>query len=150
MKEQAAASGYVAAAARKHKIPTVPLRTVAAGPLAKQFFTLPPATFVPCLRNSIRLAEAGPGVFKARSDAWAERRVKDVLASPGGAAEFIDCAPTDIREALMPDLRPTMRGLAGQAGTTLAVVDLKSLAQAGGILDALVAAGHQVRGPAWK
>ena len=150
MKETAGAGGYVAAAARTHKRSIVPLRTVRAGPLAKRFFATPPSAFVPCLRDSIALAEAGGGVFKARSDAWAQRRVKDVLAYPGGGADIVDCGPSDLREALNPDLRPTMRRLVREPGSTLAVVDLKALAQGGGILDNLKAAGYEVRGPAWN
>lgn len=150
MKEVSGASGYVRAAARTYKRPMVPLRSVALGPLAKRFFALPPSAFVPCLRDSIALAEAGSGVFKARSDAWAQRRVRDVLSYPGGSGDILHCGPPEIRDALAPDLRPTIRRLAGEPGTTLAVVDLKQLAETGGILDSLVAAGHRVRGPAWK
>jgi hypothetical protein len=35
-------------------------------------------------------------------------------------------------------------------GTTLAVVNLDTLARAGGLLDALRADGRQVDGPAWS
>jgi hypothetical protein len=51
---------------------------------------------------------------------------------------------------LKPDLRPTLRALAGEAGATVAVVDIRALAERGGVLDHLQASGFEVRGPAWR
>jgi len=47
-------------------------------------------------------------------------------------------------------LSGTVRGLLAQPKVTLAVISLDSLAQRGGVLDDLVAAGFDVRGPKWK
>lgn len=52
-----------------------------------------------------------------------------------------------VREA---SLSPAIRGLMNASQITLAVLLLDSLAKPGGVLDDLVAAGFDVRGPDWK
>jgi hypothetical protein len=149
IKETAGATGYVRTAAKTHKVRAVPVRTLKAAPVLRQLLAAPPSAFVPCLREAITMAEAGPAAITARSRAWAERRVKDVLASPA-TPDLARCVPPDTREMLKPDLRPTLRALAGEAGATVAVVDIRALAERGGVLDHLQASGFEVRGPAWR
>ena len=62
------ADEYVFRAVRKHKIKTVPLKTMTAKPLLQEFFKIPPQRFVPCLLDAVALVEAGPGTVKARSE----------------------------------------------------------------------------------
>lgn len=95
--------------------------------------------------------EARHEAVKARSAAWAARRVPDALAASADIGQRV-CWPKGsrfdaVREAA---LSPTMRGLLDKPQVTLAVVSLDSLAKRGGVLDDLVAAGFDVRGPRWK
>ena len=143
------ADRYVSKAVRKHKIKTVPLRTMKAKPLLQQFFELPPQKFVPCLLDSVALVEAGPGAIKARSDAWAERRVPEVIASPADKVHAT-CSGGSFGLLDPPNFSADMRRLLAQPQTTVAVLDLRTLARRGGVLDDLQAAGFDVQGPRWK
>ena len=149
MKETGGISGYVSEAVKTHKLKAVPIRTINAKSASKSFFATPPQAFVPCLIDAIALAEAGPGVFKARSDAWADRRVADVLASPADKG-FRTCIPGNLRQAFIPDMSFEVLRLMKQPQLTAAVVDLRTLAEPGGVLDDLTAAGYKVEGPSWK
>ena len=60
----------------------VPIERSKAKPLVKDLFASTPEEHLPCLEASIAMAEAGPAAVQARSDAWAARRVPEVLASP--------------------------------------------------------------------
>ncbi|HZH06635.1 MAG TPA: TraB/GumN family protein [Lautropia sp.] len=144
-----AAGDYVSRTVRKNKIKTVPITSFRANPVVKEFFAEPPKTFVPCLLASIALVEAGPGTIKRRSDAWAERRVPEVLASPVEPVNAT-CHPSSWGLVQHPDFRAQVRTLLAQPQLTVAVVELGSLARPGGVLDSLAAAGFDVRGPRWK
>jgi hypothetical protein len=105
---------------------------------------------VPCLIDSIAAAEAGPAAVQARSDAWAARRVKEVLASPAEGFHN-SCWPRGA--GIGPsrdDLVAQMRQLLREDKVTMAVLGLRSLAETGGILDQLQSAGYDIQGPAWK
>ena len=143
------ASEYVRKAVRKHKIRTVPVKTIAAKAVAKDFFATPPSDYVPCLLASVAVVEAGPGTMKARSDAWAQRRVPDVLASPADRLRDA-CIPPAFEGAVPANLSGQIAALMKQPQVTVAVVQLRSLAEPGGVLDDLVAAGFDVSGPKWK
>ena len=143
------ADQYVFRAVRKHKIKTVPLKTMTAKPLLQEYFKIPPQRFIPCLLGAVALAEAGPGTVKARSDAWAERRVPDVLASPADKVHAA-CSPRSFGMLGGPDFSLEMRQLMADPKLIVAVVDLRTLAAAGGVLDDLAAAGFQIQGPRWK
>lgn len=152
------ADAYVSRFVRKNKAKRVPTAQVGLKPLLNDFFGSAPRTHVPCLMDAVTRAEAGrAGVearfaaAQARSTAWAARRVADALAASAGIAKS-SCWPynsryDEIREAT---LSPTMRSLLARPQVTLAVVSLDSLAKPGGVLDDLVAAGFDVRGPRWK
>ena len=108
-----------------------------------------PAEYLPCLRQTITLAQSGSHAFHARSQAWAAARVVEVLASPMEQA-FRTCVPRSLRGASADELAGGVRNLPNTPGTTLAVIDLSALASSGGVLDQLVGAGFQVRGPSWR
>lgn len=143
------AADYVQRAVRKHKIKTVPITTIKAKSLAGDFFAAPPQMHVPCLLASVALLEAGPGAVKTRSDAWAERRVADVLASPAEKATD-SCSPKSWGILPLGDLKPRIRRLMSEPQLTVAVVSLGTLAEVGGVLDDLQAAGFNVQGPRWR
>jgi hypothetical protein len=143
------ANEYVRKAVKKHKIKTVPIASIKAKGVASDFFATPPQAYLPCLMDSVTLVEAGSGAVKARSDAWAQRRVRAVLASP--AERVIEsCMPPAFASAKPRNLPGQVRNLLDQKPITVAVIDLASLAKSGGVLDSLEKAGFDVRGPRWK
>jgi uncharacterized protein YbaP (TraB family) len=143
---------YVEKAIKKHKLkPAVdPIARSKAKPVVKDLFASQPQEHVPCLIDAITAAEAGPAAVQARSDAWAARRVPEVLASPADKV-FSTCWPAG--SGLGPEtgeLLADMRQLLGEDQVTVAVLGLRTLAEPGGILDGLKAAGFDIQGPAWK
>lgn len=142
---------YVRRVARKNKLKMVPLAQGDAKAMLAEFFATAPKSHVPCLMDAVALAEAGRGAVKARSDAWAKRRVPAALASVAGRMEQ-SCYPEGSRfeRARAKGLTGVVRALLAQPKVTIAVIPLDSLASRGGVLDDLVAAGFDVRGPAWK
>lgn len=143
------AGEYVEKTARKYKLKRVPITSYKAKPILRDFFASPPKNYVPCLLSAATLAEAGPGAVKAHSDAWAQRRVPDVLASPAEKAAET-CSPKNWGLIPNTDLRPQIRRLMTEPQLTVAVVSIGSLARPGGILDDLSAAGFEIQGPRWK
>jgi hypothetical protein len=141
--------GYVRKTVKKHKVKTVPIVTMKAKTVLNDFFETPPQSYVRCLVDSITVAEAGPGAVKARSDAWAERRVAAVLSSPADKV-YQTCSAVTLGFVPSANLSGQIRGLLSQPQLTVAVVNLRSLAAAGGVLDSLASAGFKVSGPAWK
>lgn len=146
------AAEYVARAVKKYDLPVAvdPITRGKAKPVVKDLFASSPEEHVPCLLDSIAAAEAGPAAVQARSDAWAARRVKEVLASPAEGFHN-SCWPHGA--GLGPsrdDLVAQMRGLLAEKGVTVAVLGLRTLAESGGILDSLQAAGYDIQGPEWK
>lgn len=140
---------FVRSAVRKYRIPLVPTRKAKMKPVIADIFAASPGEHGHCLRAAITLAEAGPAAFRERSSAWAQRQVANVLES--SAQHALDaCRPAAMRQQLTPDIRAAVTALLSRPGTTVAVVDLPLLARHRGILDQLVAAGFQVRGPVWN
>jgi uncharacterized protein YbaP (TraB family) len=140
---------FVEKAVRKHKVKTVPIRTMNAKPILNDFFKSPPQNYIPCLMSAVALVEAGPGAVKARSDAWAQRRVPEALGSPAEKTAAA-CHPSSWGIIPRPDLKPQIRKLMQEPQLTVAVVGLGSLAHPNGVLDDLSAAGFEVQGPRWK
>jgi uncharacterized protein YbaP (TraB family) len=146
------AAGFVSQAVKKYDLPVAvdPITKGKAKPVVKDLFASSPQEHVPCLLDSIAAAEAGPAAMQARSDAWAARRVKEVLASPADGYHD-SCWPHGA--GIGPsrdDLVAQMRQLLGEKGVTVAVLGLRSLAESDGILDSLQAAGYDIQGPEWK
>lgn len=141
---------YAASAARKHKLTeVVPIHRSKAKPVVKDLFASTPEEHLPCLEASLTLAEAGPAAVQARSDAWAARRVPEVLASPADPV-YERCWPSGIFAERNAELLPQMKQLLAEPQITVAVLGLRTLAERGGILDGLEAAGFDIQGPAWK
>lgn len=143
------ADDYVRRAIKQYKLTLVPIEKSKAKPLVKDLFSSTPQEHLPCLEASIAMAEAGPKAVQARSDAWAARRVPEVLASPADKFERV-CWPT--AEIIEPGANRTgeMKQLLAQPEVTVVVLSLRSLAESGGVLDGLAAAGFDIQGPAWK
>ncbi len=149
--EAEGASAFVSRAVRKYKLKSVPIAKHKAKGAAQDLFKGPPEAHIPCLLDSLALVEAGAGAVQARSHAWAQRRVPQVLNSPAERPHQ-SCWPSNLMETYAPQaqVRATVRGLLAQPGVTVAVLDLHTLGRAGGVLDELQAAGFEVQGPRWK
>lgn len=146
------AGDHVRRVARKNKLKVVPSAQADAKAVTAELFGSAPRVHVPCLMDAVALAEAGGSVIRARSDAWAERRVPAALASVAWQMER-SCWPAgSLLKAGRSDaaLSDSVRRLLTQPRVTLAVISLDSLAERGGVLDGLVAAGFDVRGPKWR
>jgi uncharacterized protein YbaP (TraB family) len=143
------ADDYVRRAIKEYKLTLVPIEKSKAKPLVKDLFASTPQEHLPCLEASIAMAEAGPAAVQARSDAWAARRVPEVLASPADRFEAV-CWPTAQIVEPSSELIGEMKQMLAEPQVTMAVLTLRSLAERGGILDGLEAAGFDIQGPAWK
>ena len=141
---------YARNAARKHKLAeVVPIQRSKAKPVVKDLFASTPEDHLPCLEAALTMAEAGPAAVQARSDAWAARRVRDVLSSPADPV-YERCWPSGIFAERETGLLDQMTRLLAEDQVTMAVLGLRTLAERGGILDGLEAAGYDIQGPAWK
>jgi hypothetical protein len=140
---------YVRKAADKYNLTMVPIQKSKAKPIVKDLFASSPAEHVPCLSASIAMAEAGPAAVQARSDAWAARRVADVLRSPAQGT-YRRCWPAEAFGESEEELADQFRQLLAEPQVTMAVVGLELLAANGAVLDRLQAAGFDIQGPAWK
>lgn len=152
------ADSYVRRFVGKNKSKRVPLAQASVKEVADELFGSAPRTHMACLMDAVTLVEAGQAgvqaraaAFVARSQAWAARRVPDALAARTDNGRRA-CWPEGGRfdKELEASLRPTVRGLMAKPEVTLAVLSLDSLAEPGGILDDLVAAGFEVSGPRWR
>jgi hypothetical protein len=143
------ATTTVAKAAGKHKVARVPLERTAARPLVDSVFQSKPADHLPCLSATLDAVEAGPEGLRARSRDWAAKRISATLASPSQRLGS-SCWPSTSNPKDPAQLQATARRTLAAGGTTLAVLNLDTLARPGGLLDALTAAGYQVDGPAWR
>lgn len=152
------ADSYVRRFLGKNKAKRVPMRQASAKEVMREFFGSAPRTHVACLMDAVAQVEAGRAgtdlrraAMEARSRAWAERRVADaVAAKPDDGLR--SCWPSSTRLDIARDasLTPTIRSLLNAPQSTVVILSIDSLARPGGVLDDLVAAGFDVRGPRWK
>jgi uncharacterized protein YbaP (TraB family) len=145
------AADYVGKAIKQHKLTVAvePIPRSKAKPVVKDLFASEPQEHVPCLIAAIEAAEAGPAAVQARSDAWAARRVPEVIASPVDKVATT-CWPGSTLGTPKEDVLDQMKQLLADKQVTVAVLNLRTLAESGGILDGLAAAGFDIQGPAWK
>lgn len=143
------ATTTVARAAGKFKVARVPIQSSSARPLADSLFRSQPTEHLPCLLATIAAVESGPEGLRARSRDWAGKRIQATLAAP---SERIGnaCWPSNTDPVDPGQLAGLARGMLRAQGTTLAVMELDTLARPGGLLDRLRADGRQVDGPAWR
>lgn len=152
------AEAYVRRFVKKNKAKRVPLAKVDFKVLLAEYFRVAPQAHVACMMDAVTVAEAGaPRVqanqrlVAARAAAWAARRVPEALAAKTDYG-MQGCWPNGTRmmAAYEASLTPAIRGVLDKPQVTLAVVSLDSLGERGGVLDDLVKAGFDVRGPRWR
>ncbi|MBA2467676.1 MAG: TraB/GumN family protein [Sphingomonas sp.] len=143
------AAATVDQAVRKYKIARVPIARGRGSPLARELFDSSPRDHLTCLSVTLAMSEAGPDELRRRSHAWTNRQVASALRSPMEAVDA-QCWPATSGIRLSGYLATTAKSVLAGNGTTLAVLDLRSLAERGGLLDRLQAAGVQIDGPTWR
>jgi len=139
-------------AARRAGVKTHHIGVVRGNELVETLISAPPQTHMPCLDAAMSVAEYGPTAVSDRAAAWSRLDVKGVLASPVDLAMDV-CWPWGD-----PEVRPRARAewvnaistAIADEGVTLAVAPVRTLGEAGGVLDMLVAAGFEIDGPEWK
>jgi hypothetical protein len=144
-----APNAVVSRAAGKYKITRLPYERTSAKPVLDDVFKSRPVDHLSCLSSTLDAVEGGPEALRARSRDWAAKRIQATLASPAQRLGA-DCWPSKANPARAADLLGTAQHTLGKPGTTLAVIDLETLARVGGLLDALRASGRIVDGPAWR
>lgn len=143
------ATEYAKRTVKKYKLKQVPIPRKSVKQPVNAVFKSPPEAHVPCLLASVSMMEAGGAqVIKVRSDAWAQRRVPEVVSSLA-TKTFSACSLDEYLES-PPDWRGAAWRLMSQPQVTVAVFDLPSVARRGGLLDEFAAAGFEIKGPAWK
>lgn len=139
----------VEGAIKQHKVYRVPFARVDATPVMDRLFASKPREHVACLTATLAVIEAGPGELRRRSKAWADRNVPATIASPVQSIETA-CWPANAGKTIEPNLYAEVTRSLKRKGTTLAVINLDTLARTGGLLDQLSATGMTIDGPAWK
>lgn len=146
-------AGIVRRAARSARTPVRPVEPeIRGGQVIEDLLNAPPATRLACMHAAIAAAEAGPEAVLARGRAWTRLQVAEVMASPIQQA-LEQCWPwgdpllgPQMRTAWLTSIDTALT----EPGVTMAVAPLGLLAEPGGVLDQLEAAGLEVVGPTWK
>ncbi|AYG95104.1 TraB/GumN family protein [Brevundimonas naejangsanensis] len=146
------AADAVRRAARKARVPIRSIGVVRGADVVESLITAPPETHRECLRAAMSAAELGPDAVRLRAEAWRGLRVAEALASPVDQA--VDrCWPwgdPQIGQQLRMEWTDAVAQALTQPGLSLAVAPLRTLAEPGGVLDALEAQGFELDGPEWK
>ncbi len=146
------ATDVIKKVARDARIPVRPVGTVRGDEIVDSLITAPPATYAPCVERALAAAEAGPEGAAARIADWRARRVPEVMAQPLEQALGL-CWPwgdPEIAPLLRRQWAEAVQTALGEPGVTMAVAQLRVLAEPDGVLDTLQAQGYEIEGPAWK
>ena len=146
------ASDIVREAAEDADVPIVRAGTVRGEDMLDNLAQADPRTHIPCLEAAMTAAEAGAGVIQQRGEDWRTFDIPAVMASPLEIA-LGQCWPWADQE-MGGELRGQWVAAITRAteaeGVTLAVVQLRVLAEEGGVLDQLAQHGLEVAGPKWR
>ena len=146
------ATDVIKKAAREARIPVRPVGTVRGDEIVDSLITAPPATYATCVERALAAADAGPEGGAIRIAAWKARRVPEVMAQPLEQALGL-CWPwgdPEIAPLLRRQWAEAVQTALGEPGVTMAVAQLRVLAEPDGVLDTLAAQGYEIEGPEWK
>ena len=146
------AKDLIKKAVRDARIPVRPVDTVRGDEIVDSLITAPPATYATCLERALAAAEAGPEGAAIRISDWRARRVPEVMAQPLEQALGL-CWPwgdPEIAPLLRRQWAEAVQTALGEPGVTMAVAQLRVMAEPDGVLDGLEAQGYEIEGPAWK
>ena len=139
-------------AARRAGIKTHSIGVVRGNELVDSLISSAPETQLPCLRAAMAAAEYGDRAMADRAEAWRNLDVRAVLASPFDAV-MDECWPWGdpaVRGRMRSEWVNAISTAIADEGVTLAVAPIRTLGEAEGVLDQLVAAGYEIDGPDWK
>jgi hypothetical protein len=142
----------IEAAARQADVPVRRVGVLRGDAMIENLVTRPPETYLPCIEAAVPAAEVGPEGAARRIEAWRARRVPDVLAEPLDEALNL-CWPSgdpDVAPLLRAQWAEAIEAALDEPGVTLAVAQLRLLAEPGGVLDVLEARGFDIIGPRWR
>lgn len=146
------ATDVIKKVARDARIPVRPVGTVRGDEIIDNLITAPPTTYSACLERALAAAEVGPEAAAVRINDWRARRVPEVMAQPLEQALGL-CWPwgdPEIAPLLRTQWAEAVQTALGEPGVTMAVAQLRVLAEPDGVLDRLAAQGYEIEGPAWK
>lgn len=146
------ATDVIRKVARDARIPVRPVGTVRGDEIIDNLITAPPTTYAACLGTALSAAEAGPEGAAIRIAAWKARRVPEVMAQPLEQALGL-CWPwgdPEIAPLLRRQWAEAVQTALGEPGVTMAVAQLRVLAEPEGVLDTLAGQGYEIEGPDWK
>lgn len=146
------AADVIKKVARDAGIPVRPVGTVRGDEIIDNLITAPPTTYAACLERVLAAAEVGPEGAAVRINDWRARRVPEVMAQPLEQALGL-CWPwgdPEIAPLLRTQWAEAVQTALGEPGVTMAVAQLRVLAEPDGVLDRLAAQGYEIEGPAWK
>ncbi len=139
-------------AARQAEVPVRRVGVVRGDALVENLISQPPQAYLACVDAAVSAAEAGPEGTARRIEAWRARRVPEVLAEPLDDALNL-CWPSgdpDVAPLLRTQWAEAIEAALDEPGVTLAVAQLRLLAEPGGVLDMLEARGFDIVGPRWR
>lgn len=146
------ATDVIKRAARDARIPVRPVGTVRGDEIVESLISAPPAAYAACLERALSAAEAGPEGAAMRIADWRARRVPEVMSQPLEQALGL-CWPwgdPEIAPLLRRQWAEAIQTALGEPGVTMAVAQLRVLAEPDGVLDRLEAQGYEIEGPEWK
>lgn len=146
------ATDVIQKVAREARIPVRPVGTVRGDEIVDNLIKAPPTTYAACLEAALSAAEVGPEGAAVRVADWRARRVPEVMAQPLEQALGL-CWPwgdPEIAPILRRQWAEAIDAALGETGVTMAVAQLRVLAEPDGVLDRLEAQGYTIEGPAWR
>lgn len=146
------ATDVIKKVAREAGIPVRSVGAVRGDEIIDNLITAPPTTYAACLERALAAAEVGPEGAAVRINDWRARRVPEVMAQPLEQALGL-CWPwgdPEIAPLLRTQWAEAVQTALGEPGVTMAVAQLRVLAEPDGVLDRLAAQGYEIEGPAWK
>ena len=146
------ATDVIKKVAREARIPVRSVGTVRGDEIVDNLITAPPTTYAACLEAALSAAEVGPAGAAVRVADWRARRVPEVMAQPLERALGL-CWPwgdPEIAPLLRRQWAEAIDVALGETGVTMAVAQLRVLAEPDGVLDRLEAQGYTIEGPAWR
>ncbi len=127
----------------------VPAATYKALPLFKAIAAQAGQMGPPCLTDALDEIEAGAGPVRAAADGWARGDVRAALGEQRGYEKCANSFPggAELTRQAMRDTTGAIAGALAKPGHSLALVNLRALLAAGGVLQQLQARGYKIEKP---
>ena len=146
------ATDVVRKAADKADVPIIRPERFRGEDLLDDLAEADPREHIPCLEAAMSATEAGQDIIAQRGRDWRSFDVPAVMENPLEIA-LGTCWPwadPEVGEEIRGQWTGMIEDAASAEGVTLAVVPLRVLAEADGVLDQLDARGYVIAGPDWR